>query len=200
MKIYEASIVNRDTRNLARIKTQLEIVKLREEAIALYGAQNDPLVTLIRAVELPFHTPKPDRDNALSPRTRARRILDRIGGIFLTTHDRDTLRAVYAAEAALWLRRGRAQLERVRLRRTLFLSLGIILSLLYVFTVFPNAIVDVYEAYDQESLLAAVFQTIMSVVLLRLAVRLAIKLRDSHIEFTWVLRGSTNDSPNAAAT
>lgn len=179
LKTYEIAIVSRSMRRLGRLKLQLEIAKLRNEAINLGTQQNDQWLPVLRDVELPFARPLAQDDASLA-RHRGSRILELVGGLFMSRDDRAAFRAICAAEVAVWLERGRERAKKARLWRAIGLGVGIAASIFLGFSLVPLSITRIYEGYG---ILNPIFEGTVGLLLLRQAVRLTMKLRDVWVKY-----------------
>lgn len=179
-KAYELTIVSRDTQRLNRLRLQLEIAKIRNEALDLSRRLTFRDSAVLEALDLPLPEP-PQREEPGSAGRRWSSNHGRFARIFMSAPDRADQRSLYETEAALVYKRGTSRAKWARIRRLGWLAIGVIFAGFYSLALLMGSIgmfLPAEGSSGPEDATAAVVLLVLGVFLTRQTGRLVLKLRD----------------------
>ena len=180
-KAYELTIVSSETRRLARLRLQIEIAKLRNEALETSQRLQLSDVTKLAAIIVPLPEAPSGRDPSDGMAAFRNRKHSKLLRVFMSLSEREDQRELYQAEAALAYRRGTSHARWSRRRRAFWLALGEVICGLYgALSVFGSIgfLLPAPGSTGPESLSTAGAMLGLGLFLVRQAVRLGLKLRD----------------------
>ena len=179
-KAYDLTVVSRETSRLGRLRLQLEIAKIRHEALDLSRKLKFHDAAVLAALDLPLPEPEMHerhRGEADAAQTKHSRLLVP----FMSANERADQRAIYHAEAGVAFRRGSGHARWIRIKRTVWLALGEVLCAFYGLAALMGSVgfflPSPGSSSPENAAMGAVAAT-LGILLVRQAVRLALKLRD----------------------
>lgn len=186
-KAYELMVVSRETNRLAKLRLQLEIAKLRHEALEISRRLDLPDAQVLASLELPLpepptSEPPPEPTSTAMPRA--------LVAPFMSSTGRAEQRELYIAEALVYIKRGARHVRDKLLRRSLgLLAITVIIAFYGIGLAFATigGIAEAVESHAANDISLAVLFGVLALILLRQSIRNVIKMRDIKHAFRTVL-------------
>lgn len=179
-KAYELTVMGRETHRLGRLRLQLEIAKIRNEALDLSRKLTFRDAAVLEALDLPL--PEPPQKIQIDDERQHFGKHSRLVKPFMSEIDRYDQRCLYETEALIAYRRGVGRARCLKIRRTAWFVIGEMVCGLYAIVCFLAGVglflPAMGEAEGAENAPFGVVMFLLAVFLARQAVRLNLKLRD----------------------